>query len=226
MQKLLTVFLIYLSLSVVASNEPSQEALERWFENDDMALPETDKVNEGELQFLLQPPKKRTTSVTNNIKIDYESLKTGWVTIDQCYEQLDPINAVEVVYRYHNMRYLTIHSTSKITKAKVEGQSVQLTEVQKGAKLCVSLEAQIFYRQGNYHFVLRNGPFERRFLDGYYPLHVSLHVTYPANKLQFMGSKPIATRGFDVKQTQGTIEVDAWFEGKLMTELSFMPVDH
>lgn len=221
MGKFSVALLVVFVIPAWADSEPSPEALERWFESDEMTSPYDDKISEGELRFLASPPEKRTTSISNKIDILNNSLESGWVSIDQCYSELDPIDDVEVVYRYHNMRKLKIVSTKHIRKAWVEGQSVQLKAVAKGAELCVSLQAQIFYKQGKRNYVLRNGPFERRFLDGYYPLHVKLNISFPASQLRFIDSKPAVTTGFNLRQTPGSVQVDAWFEGKLTTELMF-----
>ena len=164
MRSIIAGILIGVAIHCSANSEPSREALEKWFESDEQVLPYVDDVSEGELRFLVKPPDKRVTTISNEIHIYNHSLESGWVDIHQCYDDLDPIDAVEVVYRYHNMRQLKILSTEKIKKAWVEKQSVQLKQVEKSAKLCVSLQAQIFYQQGKLGFVLRNGPFERRFL--------------------------------------------------------------
>ncbi len=217
--------LLALFVPVWADTDPSHQALEDWFESDDQATPYIDNISEGELRFLPKSPRKRVPTMVNQITISNSSVETGWVNIHQCHEDLDPITAVEVVYRYHKMRGLKIISTKNIKKAWVEGLSVQLEEVSHKASLCVSLQARILYKEGEKHFALRNGPFERRFLDGYYPLHIQLTVQYPTNKLHFMGSTPGAEPGFTVRQTDASVIVDAWFEGKLMTELFFEVVD-
>jgi len=227
MRDIMTGILFCLAVPVWASSgEPSAEALEQWFESDEQVLPYVDDVSEGELRFLVKPPDKRTTSISNKIDILNTSIESGWVDIEQCYGDLDPIDAVEVVYRYHNMRNLKILSTENIKKAWVEQQSVQLNEVEKGAKLCVSLQAQIFYKQDGKSFALRNGPFERKFLDGYFPLHVKLRVFFPEKSLRFTDSKPAATPGFTVRRNASSIEIDTWFEGKLTTELFFEVINH
>lgn len=226
MWRLILGILIGFAIHSSVNSEPSREALEKWFESDEQVLPYVDEVSEGELRFLVKPPDKRITLISNEINIHNDSLKTGWVDIHQCYDDLDPIDNVEVVYRYHNMRKLKILSTEKIKKAWVVKQSVQLKEVQKGAKLCVGLQAQILYKQGKQRLALRNGPFERKFLDGYYPLHVTLKIIFPAKKLRFASSKPATTAGFRVRETDNSIEVDTWFEGKLKTELLFDVINH
>lgn len=216
----LVLFLLVITANIYGF-EPSAKELEIWFASDDPEPPDFDSVNEGELRFLSRPPAKRTPSVTNNIRIQASSLSNGWVDIDQCYEGLDPINAVEVVYRYNDMRDLKLLSSKNIQAATVDGQTVQLEKVGRNASLCVSLQARIFYKLKEDGFVLRQGPFERRFLDGYYPFHVLLNIVYPGELVSFAGSRPEPAPGFSVKQDVSTVVINAWFEGKLVTELFF-----
>ena len=205
----------------VYASEPSVEELERWFESDDTAPPKTDNVNEGKLVFLSKIPDKRIPTVINNITITENSLLTGWVTINQCYQDLDPISAVEIVYRYRQMRNLKIKSSKNIHSVRLEGNSVQLNEVNPGAGLCVNLQAQILYLSNESKFELRNGPFERKFLDGYYPLYVQLKIQYPSKKIVFITSEPHASPGFIIREDTNQLIIDTWFEGKLTTKLIF-----
>lgn len=87
--------------------------------------------------------------------------------------------------------------------------------------LCMQAEARILYKQANGYFILRNGPFQRRFLDSYFPMHVSLTVRYPGHLLYFSSISPRARPGFQVKKETGLIHIDSWFEGKLMIEIEF-----
>ena len=219
-----TSWLILLFLATgcpVYAADPSREELEKWFESDDLYQPDTVKISEGELRFLNTPPDKRVPSVFNEIKVSPDSIQKGWVDIKQCYKQLDPIDSVEVVYRYKQMRRLSIHSYKNIDKVSAKAHSVQLDGVGREAELCVVLQAKIFYRTSNNQFVLRNGPFERKFLDGYYPFHVIIKVSFPAEKIRFVSSNPGKVPGFHVQSDRNSLIVDTWFEGKLMTELVF-----
>ena len=70
-------------------------------------------------------------------------------------------------------------------------------------------------------FSLRNGPFMRRFLDGYYPMHVSMDIEVPRDYLRFLDIRPRRQNGFKVDETAEGLYVDTWFEGKLYTEVRF-----
>ena len=209
------------SLPAVAADELTPEQLEQWFEDDERDHPYALTGNDGELVFLPTPPAGRIPHSINILTIEPRSLQSGWVKIEQCHQQLDPIAKVEVVYRYKQMRNLRITSTSHIDKAWVAGQSIQLENVAEEALLCVQMEARILSTQSNGRWLLRNGPFQRRFLDSYYPMHVTLTINYPGEQLSLQEIIPEPTSGFNVKAERGLIQIDTWFEGKLVIELEF-----
>ena len=61
----------------------------------------------------------------------------------------------------------------------------------------------------------------RKFLDGYYPMRVTLNVTYPANVLRLIDISPEAQPGLGIAEQPGAIGVDALFEGELKTMIQF-----
>ncbi len=219
---LLACFLLMgFAVSAHGLDELTSEQLEAWFEDDNLEHPFDRKSDDGALVFMQAPPAKRALRSRNNLTIEPHSLQSGWVTIDQCYEELDPIEKVEVVYRYNEMRDLRITKIYKIDKANVEEQSIVLQGVEKNALLCVQAEAKILQKQDDGSLLLRNGPFERRFLDSYFPMHVKLTVSYPGELLTFKDISPTATDGFEVKVESGLLHIETWFEGKLMIEIEF-----
>jgi hypothetical protein len=223
-QRIWFVLILLFYSTVGSSADLSKEALEAWFEDDSQSTPfSTDDVNEGELTFLTTPPEKPTLHSDNRLTINATSLQDGWVGMAQCYNHLDAVKDAQVVYQYQQLRNLKVEKTQNIEKAWTQGQSVQLHNTQKGASLCVSAEVRIFYKNADNSYTLKNGPFQRRFLDGYYPMHVSLAITYPQEMLTFITSNPANQPGFTVTSGPGEVQVDAWFEGKLFTELTFKP---
>jgi hypothetical protein len=64
----------------------------------------------------------------------------------------------------------------------------------------------------------------RRFLDGYYPMRVTLAVHYPCERLQFAGATPTPQPGFSVRDADCRVDVEAWFEGRLNVALRFLPL--
>jgi hypothetical protein len=204
------------------SPAPSDSTEDDWFDGDDTST--VPQVGPGELLFLATPSDSKTPLSQSRISVSESSLATGWVELDQCYQGLDAVPAVEVVYRYHAMRGLRIVSTHNIGRAIRGERSVQLSDVQQDATLCIQAEVRILYEQPDGGRVLRNGPFHRKFLDGYFPLHVSLEVRYPAGALRYLRTSPQQQPGFVVATGDGVLTIDSWFAGALYIEISFEPV--
>jgi len=178
-------------------------------------------VNEGELEFLTQPPAMPVHHHQNHITITDESLVSGWIKLQQCHHQIDSVARAQVVYNTSHTRKLSISSHSGIDKAWVEGATIQLGGISEKATLCVTAETRAFRPDDQGGFILRNGPYMRRFLDGYYPMHVSLSIQYPDQLLRFRSSTPVHQPGFQVQSGVGKLDISTWFEGRLITELHF-----
>ena len=223
------IFLCSSGFSVLADNlipgelEPGEsmtpEQIEAWFNDDaeERAL----AVNEGELEFLSHIPDKLVHHSHNTLIVNNYSLSTGWVELIQCHSQLDAVPATQIVYRYRRMKNLRLEKFSGIKKAWVEDNAIQLEDVQSGARLCIRAEVGILYSLPDGSFVLKNGPFHRKFLDGYYPMQVTLDILFPGDSIRFKSITPQAQPGFTVRQKKGEIHVNAWFEGELMAEIRF-----
>jgi hypothetical protein len=178
------------------------------------------EVNEGALQFLPEAPAGAHRHL-NQIEILPESLASGWIRLTQCHEQLDAVPAAQILFNPEGIRDLRVLSTRHIGQAEVEGHSIQLRDIGKDAALCISGESRALQDLGDGRYRLRNGPYMRRFLDGYYPLHVRLDVSYPPADLTFIQHQPGLQPGFDVSLQPGRVTLDAAFEGRLYTCLDF-----
>jgi hypothetical protein len=214
----LFVLLFALGSPLSADEVMTPEQLDKWFNSDDEAS--AAQVSEGALQFI-SPPEKPVLHSINTLTIDENSIDNGWVGLAQCYRHLDAVPVAEVVYRYKQMRGLQITATHNIGSAQVKGQSVQLRDVLRDAELCIRAEVRIFYQNPDQTYSLVNGPFHRRFLDGYYPYHVTLNIHYPGQRLQLEKTRPAAQSGFEVKQAANSLVIDSHFEGALNTEIFF-----
>lgn len=200
----------------------SEDQIEAWFNDDaeERAL----AVNEGELVFLSQTPDKPVHRSHNRLILDSNSLTTGWVRLIQCHSQLDAVPETQIIYRYRRMKDLRIESFSGISKAWVESTSVQLEGIQTGARLCVRAEVGILSSSSDGSFTLKNGPFHRKFLDGYYPMRVTLKIQFPNESIRFESLTPQVQAGFTLKQEKGELHINALFEGELTTEIRFTPI--
>jgi hypothetical protein len=157
----------------------------------------------------------------NSITISESSLTDGWVKIHQCHANMDQISLAEVVFSKETSRALTVTRADNIEKAWVEGHSIQLVNVGKNARLCISAETRKLQRNQDGTYSLHSGPFMRRFLDGYYPMHVSMDVDVKTPLLSYTGASPQQQNGFRVWQSPDKVHVEAWFEGRLQTEINF-----
>lgn len=196
----------------------SPEDLEKWFNSDD-ELP-TDKINEGTLKFINNSPTKGVFHSTINISIDQNSIEQGWTSLSQCYSNLDPISLTAIVYRKIHIKDIEILSTKNIQKAKISGHKVILNEVSENAEICIKLSSRNFYQNEDKSFSLVNGPYHRRFFDGYFPYHLTLNIQYTPN-LNYHYSIPKKQNGFNVTQNLHALKVNTLFEGKLKTEFRF-----
>jgi len=209
---------------LLGSALPAQAVEDDWpdgFDDEPDLMELTAAVNEGELEFIPAADAVGAHAHRNHIRITTDSLEQGWVGLEQCHENIDAVPAAQILFRNGGVRKLEIASSSNIGKAWVEGHTVQLEDIAKHATLCIRGESQALYRLGDGHYRLRNGPYMRRFLDGYYPMRVALNIDYPADRIRLVSQSPTNQPGFDVHQREHSVDVDATFEGRLVTCFDF-----
>lgn len=221
---IISVALLLLN-SPLAAKEMSESELEKWFASDELHPPsfQTAEVNEGELVFLNQIPATDVHHHQNKLVIDSNSLVNGWVRLQQCHNHLDRVGRAQILFRKNKVKQLKIISSKNIEQVWVEGNSVQLVNIGDNAELCVEAVSRALVANEDGSFSLRNGPFMRRFLDGYYPMHVSMQVSFTGTGLQLASISPISQQGFRIWKNPEQISYEAWFEGRLKTELRFYP---
>ncbi|MFW5723480.1 MAG: alpha/beta hydrolase [Halochromatium sp.] len=188
-------------------------------------------VNDGELEFIPTAAAAGAHYHRNRIAISEASLDQtgpdqGWVDLRQCHANLDPVPAAQILFRTEGIRDLTIAHRRDIGRAWVEGDSVQLEDVGPDAELCIQAQSRALQSLGDGLYRLRNGPYMRRFLDGYYPMRVALSIDYPAQRLRLVGQTPLTQDGFNVQQTPQGLDVEATFEGRLVTCFDFCERDN
>ncbi len=86
---------------------------------------------------------------------------------------------------------------------------------------CACLRRPVPAQHGNGYFSLFSGPYLRKFLDGYYPMRVTLDVDYPAGALQLIDVSPAQQPGLNFDERPGNIRLDTLFEGELRLLLQF-----
>lgn len=207
-------------LTVLAGAAPvppmSAEELDAWFN-----AKSTEEVNEGELTFLTAQPGKPVHHHQNRIRITEDSLANGWTDLEQCHDNLDAVPRAQITFREGFIRNLRVLESRAIGEAWVEGPSVQLRDVHPGARLCLAAQTRALNNSGSGYFTLNNGPYMRKFLDGYYPMQVSLKLEYPARLLQIIDISPAEQAGFHISQKAGMVNIDTLFEGELRTQVQF-----
>jgi hypothetical protein len=212
----------FLLAFVYAVAHAEDQSAEDWF-NDDSDL-NIDEVNEGDLKFIKPVADKRILHSEAILKVTEDSLDTGMVGLQQCYRNLDPVPEMEVVFDYKNIEQLQITSIDNVGNASLDGQSVQLKAVSQSASVCISAQVQVLEKAGQDTFILSHGPYYRRFLDGFYPYHISVSINFPESRLKFVDISPQPEPLFDVVQQPGKLFLDTWFEGVLLVEIRFSGV--
>ena len=219
---LLVSMVILLLVSIFATSVARSQTDKNWetYWPDDDTDKIIDAINEGELNFLDKPPDKPVYHSQNTFIVLKSSIETGWIKLVQCHENLDKFPRVQIVYNRDRIRHLRITQQKNIGRAWVEDNTVQLTDVKSNARLCVQAESQALIAQKDGTFILQNGPFMRKFLDGYFPMRVSIDIKFPTN-LSFIAIEPVEQKGFRVIQGKQSLHLDAWFEGRLVTRIRF-----
>lgn len=180
--------------------------------------PQTEN-NRGKLNFLSDPPDARMHHHDNQITVAASSLEDGWVGLRQCHHEIDRVGRAQILYNAATTRDLEIEAHSNIGETWIEGASVQLRGVQPDAELCVRARSRMLEIKEDGGYVLENGPFMRRFLDGYFPMRVTVAVSWGELGLSLTHSEPRAQPGFAVMESRHGVVIDTTFEGRLKTAL-------
>ncbi len=221
--RLIGALVMVLLTSQVWSTSSEEDDDPDWFEMDIHKL--TREVNEGELEFLTQTPKKVIHHHQNNITIGARSLQDGWVQLRQCHHDIGNVGRAQILFREGRIRNLRVVETQNIKEAWVEGASVQLQIDEKQSLLCVEAESLAMTATDDGSYLINNGPFMRRFLDGYYPMRVSMQIELSDSGLRFNRITPESQPGFVVQSSDKAISFEALFEGRLRTEIELKPAN-
>ena len=222
MRMIKTLLCVCLLFTHTASaDDISKEELERWFNSDELLPPSYSvaNVNEGQLQFLAVPPQKRFHHHHNFLTINSESLVSGWIKIEQCHYNLDRVPRTQILFHRDRVRNIRISKVENIEKAWVKDNSVQMANITDNAVICVEAISRALRANGDGSYSLSSGPFMRRFLDGYYPLRVTIDIALAGTGLKLESISPAQQDGFKVEQGGEMIKLDALFEGRLKTEM-------
>ena len=218
--KIPDIFLLLCFTAILLAVRPAVAEIDDWAEIERQMAQEQQalEVNEGQLQLLDRPPEAASHHHQNRLLITTRSLSDGWVTMYQCHSDLDAVPATQIVYKDGSIRNIEVLSSQNIGSVRVEGHSLQLKDIEEESEICISADKKALSHE-NDRYYLRLGPFMRRFLDGYYPMHVQVEVCYPPF-LQLVDSSPVKaiTRS---RRNTAYAEIHIWVVGKLEIELVF-----
>ena len=218
--KILQIFFLLCCGVILMLPVLSTAVVDDWSEIEEEAALEqrAREVNEGELQLLDKPPEAAAHHHQNRLMITERSLRDGWVTMYQCHSNLDQVSASQIVYNKERIRNIRVLFSQNMGSARVEGHTVQMKDIAAESEICISADKRALSNEkGKYY--LKLGPFMRRFLDGYYPMHVQVEVSYPAF-LQLVRTSPVDA----LQHTSGRTsyaDFDLWVVGRLDIELVF-----
>ena len=201
---------------------PTEAEKEAWF-NDDAEF-RIAEVNEGELTFLVNSAKASSHQSENQLKILPNSTEDGWVEMRQCHRGLDAVPLAQLVFPEYIIRQLEITKQEAMEEATVEGNSVQMVNLSRGAVLCVAMQIQALHKESNGQYSLSNGPYQRRFLDGYYPMSLELVIDYSHSNIKPVAVYPAIQPGMKVDDNKKSLKINADFEGVLRTRVLFSKV--
>ncbi|WFE68201.1 alpha/beta hydrolase [Thiomicrospira sp. R3] len=159
-------------------------------------------------------------SMRNQIELTEQSLKTGWADLIQCHANLDAVAQLQIVYNAEHTRHIEILSQQSIDLAWVEGSSVQMQGLNRGAQICIYAQT-LALQAHDQGYLLERGPFMRRFLDGYFPMHVELTINWPGLALQPKHILPVPQPGLVVTQSDQALSLNYWFQGQLRPHIYF-----
>lgn len=206
---------LLLNASVFASDDS-----DAWFDADEALRERVAAVNEGELRLLAGAPDPASHHHENRLLIRDSALIDGWVELSQCHHNLDRVAQLQILFRPESIRNIRLISYRNMAPPRVDGHAVELQDIGVQSSVCIAAETHALHRLAQGGYELRNGPYMRRFLDGYYPIRVTIDIHYPRS-LELVDHEPVSQPGFRVSPGNGWVRADAWFEGKLSTRFRF-----
>jgi hypothetical protein len=180
------------------------------------ALDFDDIAKEGELRFLAKHPEPNTYAYESHVNINADSLSTGIVGVSTCHRQLDPIRKVVIAFNPKRLIGLQVISHSGIEAVEAKGHHVTLSNVTRGANICINLTSKALDRldEAGQNYQLHAGPLMRRYLDGYLPMQAKLNVHWTDGLLSLSDVQPSAQPGVKLNTSGQGASLDLIFAGR------------
>ena len=189
------------------------------------ALDFSDIATEGQIKYLKERPDPGAYSYESRVKITAASLESGSVQIATCHYQLDPIRKVVIVFNPNRIQAIAVKSLDKMASAEVKNNQIVLTDVERGASICIDLQSKALDQVGVSQYRLNAGPLMRRYLDGYLPMAAKIRVDWPANMLTVDKTTPSEKEGIQVVQGNDGVQLDMIFAGKMTAQIDLKKPD-
>ena len=189
------------------------------------ALEFSDIAMEGQIKYLKERPDPGAYSYESRVKITAASLESGSVQIATCHYQLDPIRKVVIVFNPNRIQAIAVKSIDKMASAEVKNNQVVLTDVERGASICIDLQSKALDQVGAGQYRLNAGPLMRRYLDGYLPMAAKIRVDWPTNMLTVEKTAPSEKEGIQVVQGNDGVQLDMIFAGKMTAQIDLKKPD-
>ena len=219
---LLTSALLWAPTQGVAEIEISDDlsdltdAERAWLE-DDSSLNAL-AVNGGQLNWLTENQTQGQYGLENSLILERSSLSDGWVQFTQCHNNLDAIRKIVVQYNPKNTRGLKVQSSEKIDSVSIDesNRAAVLTGVGKQARVCIAGESKSLEETAD-GYLLKRGPYMRKFLDGYYPMALKETLTWSQTGLKLVteGMQSQHGQSYDYSASSQKLVAKYWFEGRL-----------
>ena len=197
------------------ANDTANPGFDHWLE----MLDEVENINEGTLNFLplnnARDSADNDYALDNKIQIDADSRETGWIGLTQCHSNLGAIPRLSITFGKRTTRDLQVLSYDNIDRAVVDGQNVEIYGAGENARICIKAQMNTLQKTDGAQYELKNGPYLRRFLDGYFPMHVSLDIDFSRSGLSFERVTPAPQKEFKVVAQSGHVNIETTFEGRL-----------
>ena len=189
------------------------------------ALEFSDIATEGQIKYLKERPDPNAYSYESRVKITAASLESGSVQIATCHYQLDPIRKVVIVFNPGRIQAIAVKSIDKMASAEVKNNQVVLTDVERGASICIDLQSKALDQVGAGQYRLNAGPLMSRYLDGYLPMAAKIRVDWPSNMLTVEKTAPSEKEGIQVVQGNDGVQLDMIFAGKMTAQIDLKKPD-
>jgi hypothetical protein len=190
-----------------------------------LALEFSDIAAEGQIKYLRERPDPGAYSYESRVKITAASLESGSVEIATCHYQLDPIRKVVIVFNPNRIQAIAVKSIDKMASAEVKNNQVVLTDVERGASICIDLQSKALDQVGSGQYRLNAGPLMRRYLDGYLPMAAKIRVDWPTNMLTVEKTAPSEKEGIQVVQGNDGVQLEMIFAGKMTAQIDLKKSD-